>query len=75
MSDTKLISLRVPNDLLDWADRIAQVENRSRAQVVVMALQSYCPTRMRKNAVVVTTPIPTVEEFKRAVEYVVKEAE
>ena len=38
MSDTKLISLRVPLELLAEIDLIAEEEKRSRAQVIVLAL-------------------------------------
>lgn len=46
MSDTKLISLRVPNGLLAEIDAQARRESRSRAQVIVMRLQGVIVTRV-----------------------------
>ena len=39
MSDTRLISLRMPKELLTEIDLIAEVEKRSRAQVIILKLQ------------------------------------
>lgn len=39
MSDTKLVSLRIPVDVLETVDRVADVERRSRAQVIINTLR------------------------------------
>lgn len=40
MCDTKLISLRIPSSLLEAVDEVAKVEGRSRANVIVRAIQA-----------------------------------
>lgn len=39
MSDTKLVSLRIPEDVLLIVDQAAEADNRSRAQIIIMTLQ------------------------------------
>jgi hypothetical protein len=43
MGDTKLISLRIPEDVLLAVDAMAEAEHRSRAAVIVMTLRDNLP--------------------------------
>lgn len=63
MSETKLFTLRMPSDLLREIDDAAQIENRSRAQVIVMALQSHFQpavsrSRVPRTPAVKPAPVP-----------------
>ena len=42
MVETQLISLRLRTDILKAVDRMASLENRSRSQVIALALEERC---------------------------------